>query len=85
MEWSPTDCMGSDHLHITCRIEALKVQPVMELRWNWKRADMVGFAAKVDDTLRSMTEKQPKSFLEVRATHLNNIILESAASSIGKV
>ena len=88
-EWSPTDCMDSDRLPILvtiyCQIEALQVQPVKELRWNWKRADMVGFAAKVDDTLRSMTENNQKSSLEARATHLNRIILESAASSIGKV
>ena len=88
-EWSPTDCMGSDHLPILvtidCQIEALKVQPVMELRWNWKRADMVGFAAKVDDNLRPISENPPKRSLEARATHLNRIILESAASSIGKV
>ena len=56
----------------------------MELRWNWKRADMVGFAVKVDN-LRSMTENYPKSSIEARVTHLNRIILESAASSIGKV
>ena len=89
VEWSPTECMGSDHLPILvtidCQIEALKVKRVMELRWNWKRADMVGFATKVDDTLRSLNENHSKSSLEVRASHLNRIILESAASSIGKV
>ena len=64
-EWSPTDCMGSDHLPILvtidCQIKALKVQPVMELRWNWKRADMVGFAAKVDDTLRPISENPQRA------------------------
>ena len=57
VEWSTTQCMGSDHLPIVmsvdCQIVTLQPPPITELRWNRKKADFVGFSKKVEDKVNN--------------------------------
>ena len=89
VEWSTTDSMGSDHLPIVMSLDfqivTLQPPPITELRWNWKKADFVGFSKKVDDTIRNAPISLEEAPIDVRTRFLNDAMLSAAKAHIGKV
>ena len=81
--------MGSDHLPIVmsvdCQIVTLQPPPITELRWNWKKADFVGFSKKVDDTIRNAPISLEEAPIDVHTRFLNDAMLSAAKAHIGKV
>ena len=81
--------MGSDHLPIVmsvdCQIVTLQPPPITELRWNWKKADFVGFSKKLDDTIKNTPISLEEAPIDVRTRFLNDAMLSAAKAHIGKV
>ena len=86
VEWSTTECMGSDHLPIVidieCNIATINPPPVTELRWNWSSANFTAFTKTIEDAARNFTND---SSISHRMELLNSTILKAAAEHIGKV
>ena len=81
--------MGYDHLPIIisvdCQIVNLQSPPITELRWNWKKADFVGFSNKVEDTVNNAPSPLVKASIDTLTRFLNGTMLSAAKAHIGKV
>ena len=55
VEWSTTECLGSDHLPILitvdCQVTTLNAPSRTELKWNWKSSNFRLFVESVDEAV----------------------------------
>ena len=75
VDWSTTDCMGSDNLPIVMSVDSqivtLQPLPITELRWNWKKTDFVSFSNKVEDTVNNAPSSLEEASIDTGARFLN--------------
>ena len=89
VEWSMTECLGSDHLPILitvdCQVTTLNAPSRTELKWNWKSANFRLFAESVDEAVTAAPAAIHESSLDSRSKFLNMAMIDAANKAIGKV
>ena len=89
VEWSTTECLGSDHLPILitvdCQVTTLNAPSRTELKWNWKSANFRLFAESVDEAVTAAPAAIHESSLDSRSKFLNMAMIDAANKAIGKV
>ena len=88
VEWSTTECLGSDHLPILitvdCQVTTLNAPSLTELKWNWKSANFRLFADSVEKAVTAAPVAIHESSLDSRSKFLNMGMIDAANKQFEK-